>query len=195
MCIIIANVSGMLSNQTLEESNRRNPDGAGLMFSINGQLFTYKDMDGQKIIDIYRRQRKAHPDTPMFLHFRIGTSGNRNKLNCHPFKIGRRTALMHNGILPEYDYPRSRLNDTQHFIADVLDHIPVEHIFGEAVKGRIEEIIGERNKLVILRHNGNWDIFNEELGHWDDDNWYSNYSYIPRPAGYTKKKHGWVLST
>ena len=68
-------------------------------------------------------------DTNVVLHFRIGTSGKLDALNCHTYPIYETNktycktdiALAHNGILRDFTpSKKSVINDTQLFIQTML---------------------------------------------------------------------------
>jgi hypothetical protein len=42
------------------------------------------------------------------------------------------------------------------------------------------------SKFVFLRADGDWDIWNQEDGHWKDDLWYSNRSYVKSAFGFSQ---------
>ena len=194
MCIIIVNKRGMLSDAILKESNKANPDGAGLMFSVDNHIYMYKNLDGKKIIRAYKVAREEFPDVPMFLHFRISSSGEVDIPNCHPFRVNRETVLMHNGVLHDYTVYDSPVNDTRLFIKKVLSKIPQSQLFTSWMQALVEKAIGGGNKFVMLKRNGEWCIFNEKAGHWVDENWFSNYSY-QTPMVRTKYSHPYFTYT
>lgn len=96
--------------------------------------------------------------TNLILHFRIGTSGFNDKMNCHPYPIYQKNALncktdlamAHNGILQGYIPPKtSDINDTQVFIQNVLSGLKKGFLDDTDKLMLIEEIIGT-NKLAFL---------------------------------------------
>lgn len=125
-------------------------------------------------------------DLPVVLHFRIGTAGPNNELNCHPYPVGKENfvegecelGMVHNGILSDYDPPKgSQLNDTQVFLHEIVEKLPKDWLNNSAIKTLIEhESLG--SKLTFLDKNGtitNFGDFEEYEGCY-----YSNDSYMPR---------------
>ena len=54
-------------------------------------------------------------------------------------------------------------------------------LFDDPMQELIENVIGY-SKLVFLDNKGNFNIMNEEKGHWHNKVWYSNDSYcVPKP--------------
>ena len=179
MCVIIVNKSGTLSDYILQNAATTNPDGAGLMYYADEQLHSYRSMDSGKVIKKYLDARQRHPDSVMFLHFRIGTSGTKNRTNCHPFPVNRGALLMHNGVLYDYSDPTSNLNDTRLFIQKVLSHVPENELFSDWLLPLVEKAISG-NKFVMLNDRGEWVILNEIMGRWEGENWFSNMNWVPR---------------
>lgn len=176
MCVIIVNKSGTLSDDVLQSAATTNPDGAGLMYYAKGQLHSYRNMDSGKVIQRYLNARHRHPDSVMFLHFRIGTSGTLNRTNCHPFPVNRGAMLMHNGVLYDFTDHTSKLNDTQLFIQKILSNVPENELFSEWMLSLVEKAISG-NKFVMLNDQGEWVILNEHMGQWEGENWFSNMNW------------------
>ena len=95
MCIIAIKEAGvaMPDLKTLQAMWDNNPDGAGYMFPMDGKVHIRKgfmefndlknDLDDlAKVINI--------KETPVIMHFRIGTHGvRRNPANTHPLPCQR----------------------------------------------------------------------------------------------------------
>jgi hypothetical protein len=139
MCIIVYKPMGvkMPSRVTLENCFENNPDGAGLMFPINGKVRIVKGfmtlgamlsaVDALKdVIDVEK--------TPVIMHFRIGTHGGMTAEQCHPFPVTDNATVMskprincpvgvaHNGII--YGMGKdAKLSDTMLYIRDYLSLI------------------------------------------------------------------------
>lgn len=179
MCIIIVNKQGMLSKTALYNCWDSNPDGAGLMYAENGKIVIEKELMKKKLFyNLYRDIRKRHNDT-IILHFRIGTSGKKDFVNCHPFEVNSDLAFCHNGIIPETTLPGSPISDTVVFNQNYLQKLPENWIESPVIKELIASFIGS-SKLAFLHASGQVTLINSHLGHWDTmkENWYSNYSYI-----------------
>lgn len=120
---------------------------------------------------------------PVVLHFRIGTAGPNNKLNCHPYPIWQENRLegecdlcmAHNGILSKYDPPvGSKINDTQEFVNKALSNLPEEFLESKGIRHLIRKVIGT-SRLCFLSKTGKITRF----GKWveDDGYFFSNESY------------------
>jgi glutamine amidotransferase len=165
----------------LELSAANNPDGFGYaIITARGNLLIRRGMDADHIISAFLKDRKKHLG-PAIWHSRIGTSGTKTSMNCHPFIVGRdhRTVLAHNGTLfrPPHNEPRS---DTNIFAAEVMP-VHFRAVDRPAVRLRLERQLGG-NKVALLTTNRRYRhpfyIFNEHLGEWTEMGaWMSNSSY------------------
>ena len=177
MCIAILNKShSPIKKATLKNCFNNNDDGAGYVFSKDNKLqfkkgfFTFKNFwnsYNQDMID------NNNPITA--IHFRITTHGKTNADNCHPFQVNKKLGFIHNGIIQMVSTDAKR-SDTNMFNEKLLKQLPSNFIRNSAIMKLIEESIGQ-SKLVFLNNQGEYVIANENLGHWDNDVWYSNYSY------------------
>ena len=72
---------------------------------------------------------------------------------------------------------------THGFKREILQKLPNDFIYDDAIIKLIEESIGN-SKLVFLNRKGEFRIANEQKGHWSDDGdiWYSNKSYCELPT-------------
>lgn len=179
MCIIILNTKNTLTKETLQESWKSNPDGAGLMYSDGQRLKIFKELKNKdKFFKEYYRVRGKYPLNNIVLHFRIKTHGQIDIHNTHPFRVNKNLAFCHNGILSCVDVPKdSKLNDTILLNETILKNLPDGFEQNEAIIKLLEEFIG-LNKIVLLDNLNQYTIINADMGHWKDGNWYSNYSYI-----------------
>lgn len=180
MCIAILNTTGKLTEETFETCWENNPDGSGLAWAENGQVHTFKEMKSVSVIHkFYSELRDRLPDANILIHFRIATHGKVNETNCHPFKVNNKLAFIHNGMIDGAGLKTSHeFSDTYLFNKLILQQLPKNFINNEAILNLLSEYIGY-SKLVFLNSKNDWAIVNMEQGTWDDDNWYSNDSYIP----------------
>jgi len=201
------------SIKDLEYGAEYNSDGHG--FAIvdpkKGQLIVHKSMDADILITLFERLRSDFPDGPAIFHSRIGTAGNVDKSNCHPFYVGsdKQTIIAHNGILPAKAQPAKddKRSDTR-LLAEVF--LP-KHRFGavhtHGGRKTLGKWAGKGNKFAILSVNpllgGHGFLVNEEQGDWEDGPtgpiWYSNDSHDPSFWGrwatggsYTGYGTGWA---
>lgn len=136
MCIVAVKKKGipMLSKNTIKTCFENNPDGAGFMYVENGYVVIKKGYMGYRQLykDIKETINRLG-DINIVIHFRIGTSGNKDAKTTHPYPISThkkdlqalsiRTNLgvVHNGVISGYiDITDRELNDTQVFIRDVI---------------------------------------------------------------------------
>tara|TARA_R110000868_G_scaffold344082_3_gene605070 strand:+ start:758 stop:1501 length:744 start_codon:yes stop_codon:yes gene_type:complete len=177
MCIAILNTKNTLSKETLQQCWKSNPDGAGMIYTNNGQIKTFKEMtDFDKFYKEYAKQRKANKGSNFVLHFRIATSGKIDKTNCHPFNVNKNLAFVHNGMI-SIDPMNVNVSDTYTFNELILKKLPSTFLNNHAITELIESYIGY-SKLIFLDADNEVSILNESLGHWDaQNNWYSNNSY------------------
>jgi len=190
MCIAINKPENVLIPHTyLEQSFLHNDDGAGFMYAQDGQLHIEK---GFMTFDSFMEAYTPHEEKPCVLHFRIKTHGDVNQDNTHPFQVGKDLGFVHNGIIGKVDCSSDKKkSDTQHFNAQYLNVLyrqDSRFIYKPVFKDLIGEFIGH-SKLVFLNNKGQSTIVNEKLGKWDNGVWYSNTSYMPRPAPVAAKPY------
>lgn len=188
MCIIAIKPRGekMFSRDQLYTMFRSNPDGAGLMY-YDEELKTVVIEKGFMTFDNLMTYLSAHnfTSTSVILHFRIGTSGAFNKLNCHPNPVYGKNSIRcftslgmaHNGILKGFE-PRKRegVNDTQVFIREYIRTLEKNFLKHRYTKERIKKKIGT-NKLAFLDDKGKITLIGDFIH--DGKYIYSNRSYLP----------------
>jgi hypothetical protein len=175
-----------LKKKVLKRCWEHNPNGAGFMFAVKGQIHLCKEVsDFGRFYQTYARAVSEHGHRSTFvLHFRLATSGVIDEANCHPHWITHgKLAYVHNGILP-FTVPRDSPEcDTVIFARSILARLPEGFLDNKPTTWLIEQYIGN-SKLVFLASNGQTWILNEALGVWDDGVWYSNTTYrdLPRSS-------------
>lgn len=188
MCIIAVKPSSkqMFDDAIIKQMFFRNRDGAGLMWTENETVHFKKGfMAVQEILDFVHSRN--WDGVPVVLHFRIGTAGLNNGLNCHPYPIWQSNRLegecdlcmAHNGILSSYNPPAgSKINDTQVFVNKVLSNLPEGFLESKGIRHLIRKAIGT-SRLCFLSKTGKITRF----GSWveDDGYFFSNESYkVPK---------------
>ena len=181
MCIAIYKPEGKkISKKVLKRCYDANPDGAGFMFAEDKELHLHK---GYFKFDEFYKEYKPHEKKQTLIHFRIKTHGKLDKKNCHPFLVNNSLGFIHNGIISGYG--DDKLSDTIQFNEAILKKIVAKHgnmgLFDDPMVELIENVIGY-SKLVFLDRHGNFNIMNEEKGHWYNGVWYSNDSHKERQA-------------
>lgn len=188
MCIAIIKPKGKkISDEVLKNCYERNPDGAGLAFSKNGKLYILKGIFNKDefVEDVRKYEKEA--DGAMLIHCRIGTSGKKDKTNCHPHVINNHLVMIHNGII-RVDVPtNSEISDTVIFVRDYLKELPKDFIKNPQIMRLIQMAIGSYNKLAFLNEKGEYAIVNEKEGVWDNGVWYSNTTYKTPKITYTTR--------
>lgn len=136
MCIIAAKPAGveMPSDDTMRNMWTNNPDGAGIMYAVNGLVHIEKGfMKYEEFETAIKKLERRYNTKKMsiVMHFRIKTHGEINKECCHPFPVTRSTAMLkktrvttklgiaHNGIITSV-IPRKGLSDTMEYVATQL---------------------------------------------------------------------------
>lgn len=195
MCIIVVKKSdvGLPSMEVLRTCFENNPHGVGYMFNDNGLVHIRKGFMtfSSFIKDIeYINKIYSLEDKNVVFHFRISTSGNVDKGNCHPYPITNSTrslrtlrkdvklAFCHNGIISQYNRKDKVLNDTQLFDIHVL-HTFYRYDRKFYRKNEVMRMIEQlaNSKLCFL--NGDGEIFT--IGHFYESEGllFSNLSYKP----------------
>lgn len=190
MCIIAVKPKGLpvWDDETIRIMYRKNPDGAGLMYfdPVLKKVHCEKGFNSsEELIVRLNLLDKEYDLTRLNIvtHFRIGTSGLKDALNCHPYPIyednkpvfNTDLAMCHNGILSDYNPPKdAKFNDTQNFIKQVLSKLNKNFLYDSDKKLLISELIGS-NKLCFI--NSNDEIIT--IGNFinDDGYLYSNGNY------------------
>ena len=142
MCIIVFKPAGIPipDKNILYTCYEDNPDGIGCMYRAdNGRIVISK---GFMTIEEFIEDIQKVPNTlkkDIAIHFRLATHGNISPGNCHPFPITDkilhlrqtkhicRTAIMHNGIVPDLTHPDKTLSDTMcavKIISECGEHSP-----------------------------------------------------------------------
>jgi predicted glutamine amidotransferase len=199
MCIIAIKPKNkaMFTENQLRTMFANNPDGCGYMYVYDEAVVIRKGfMTAEDLIkDLNENGQLGDAFSKnIVFHFRIGTSGYFDKLNCHPFPIYDANAtycrtdiaLVHNGILRDFEPPRnSDINDTQVFIQTVLRKLKKGFQCDKDKMMLIGHIIGA-NKLAFMDDLGRVTMVGDFIK--DNGYIYSNESYKPRARKTAKKK-------
>lgn len=198
MCVIAAKPAGvkMPTREQIQTMWYNNPDGAGIMYVLDGQVNI--DKGYMRLSDFLERvqslQRIIDMDAiPVVLHFRIASAGGVRPENCHPFpltaceKVIRELrcttelGMAHNGTI--HGYGNSSLSDTMQFM--LLQLAPMSRavprfwnnrycleMIANATRGSWIVLLGGDGALVTIG-----DFFLERNGIY-----YSNKTYQDRPC-------------
>jgi hypothetical protein len=192
MCLAIYKPKGKLvAGHEMRNAMRTNDDGWGFAARTpSGELVVRR---GVGEYDSFRNALDPYMEDQVIIHFRMATHGSVKKGNCHPFMISPGLAVIHNGVIPiDLNVDKDK-SDTWHFVELVLKKFyslrrdfwvrpEFKYVIEQAVSG---------SKLVFLRDDGTYGIFNEGHGKWIDGIWYSNTShqwrYVAPARQYSKK--------
>ena len=183
MCLLTFMPQGVdMDYERALTSAKANPDGFGFAIHAGVAIIKDHDMDFDKLWGRWVEMRKSYRGHALF-HWRIATHGTTNLDNCHPFDVGDngKSVLAHNGMLPLTMPIGDNRSDTKLFAEYVLPY--VGGVKALDYKEKFDDVArwAGGNKFVILTVEENvdrdWYIVNEDLGHWDNDVWWSNSSY------------------
>ena len=178
MCIAIVKPQGTtITDKCLETCFINNPDGAGIAYAKDGQLYIVKGIFDVKQFISEIRKAEAIAEGDMLIHCRIGTSGKKDKNNCHPHIVNDSLVMIHNGIL-DIDVPlNSKVSDTVIFTEEYLKNLPKDFTKNKAIMKLIEFSIGSKNKFAFLNNKGESFICNQKAGVVEGGIWYSNETF------------------
>jgi len=186
MCLAIYKPSkAQVDWDALEEGFRCNAHGAGFVTARKGVLEIHK---GFFTFDAFRAAYLPHAHKQAAIHFRLATHGDRNEANCHPFSVTDEIAMIHNGILSIDTSDAKEMSDTWHYVQYVLRPLALENrdFYSHGSIKFLGESAISGSKFVFLRADGDWDIWNQDDGHWKGDLWYSNRSYVKSSFGFAQ---------
>ncbi len=168
MCGIVGYVGGKQAYpiviKGLHRLEYRGYDSAGIAIGIENQINIYKQAG--KVSDLEDFTKGKDIDGNIGIgHTRWATHGVPNQINAHPHKSGDSTlALIHNGIIENYDSIKKALvkkghifeseTDTEvlvHLIEEIKNHEKV-NLF-EAVRLALNEVVGAYAILVMDKEN------------------------------------------
>lgn len=186
MCIIAIKPAGVkISNTKLFNMWMNNPHGAGFMYAKDGKLVTVKGlMTFPDLLTAYQSVQ----DEKVVLHYRWRTHGLISKRLTHPFMVNDNIGMVHNGVIPRMQATRKE-SDTSVYARLLKERAfdPMTHL--DDLENRISTLIEVAySRLVFMNGDGKIRVVNSQMGHWKDDCWYSNHSYIA--ASLYDKRHG-----
>ena len=187
MCVICYMPAGITPTEDqLDNACLSNPDGFGFIVRTDDGLITGRSMSHDRAVDRFLDLRAKHPQHDAAFHARITTHGKTVIDNNHPFRVGdKRTALMHNGMLP-IDVPKGDdRSDTRVFAEDRLTKMGLAVLDNKKQRRALEKWM-TGSKVVIMSVRDDLKrptyILNEADGLWDDGIWWSNSSYDRAPS-------------
>lgn len=184
MCIAICKPSGVkIAKRILKACFKSNPDGAGFAYASpeQGKVILTKGFFSFR--SFWEHYREIDPENrSVLIHFRVSTSGKIDSVNCHPWRIDEKHAMIHNGMLTSR-FPT--LKSEEYSDTGLFTHTILKPLFlqsqnawkTEAFEWMLEEAIGGGNKIAIMDHTGEFKIFNKHLGENEHGAWFSNKTY------------------
>jgi hypothetical protein len=177
MCIAVVNKSKLIDFDTFEIMAENNPDGMGFSFSDGEKIHIHKTLkDIKSLYSLYQKERKSNGGI-FLIHARIKTHGLTDMANCHPFMISDKISLIHNGMIdaPILDKTKS---DTFHLVQLIMALKNPENLFNpKSIESAWIDNLSTGSKICLLHADGRCVIYGEKLGHWVEDDWFSNKSY------------------
>lgn len=197
MCIIVYKPKGKeIELDILKRCFEVNSEGCGLMYNDGTKVYVHKGFFAWGAFKRwYRSFSKKHDIKALDIvyHFRISTSGTDRLSNCHPFICHDKQsldsqirytcglALVHNGVLHDFTDYKSDMNDTRHFIHDIVNNLTHEQVMNDFP---LDKIISG-NKLAIM-NKAQIRLVGEFIE--DDGIYYSNSSYKENKGSYGSYK-------
>jgi predicted glutamine amidotransferase len=190
MCMIMFFPKGInyADRKELKKQSEFNPHGIGYMY-VEFNQDKPEEKTGNLIVkkflsfDLFYKEFSVdfethHSKSPFVVHFRLATQGTKDLTNCHPFYVNEKIGFVHNGIITKSERDE-KFSDTYIFNEKILKPIGNNIYTNEETKDLLLNYVGEYNKLVFLRNDGEVITFNENRGEWKKGIWFSNKSYSP----------------
>jgi predicted glutamine amidotransferase len=196
MCIVVFKPKGVLLPQNfssvVKQCMRGNSDGAGIAIKKDNsrKIIISKGYWYHNIMMEEIAKYNVDINDEFLFHARIGTSGKKDNMNCHPFYISNNISeitaingtreipvLAHNGVFSDYSYRNSLYSDTVFFIKEFL----IKRNYNELLLNApeyLEEMFTDLwgwNKFVVLYPNRDAYIFNKKSFILKDGIYYSNH--------------------
>jgi glutamine amidotransferase len=204
MCLIaFKNSKNKLPKWALENGFHQNDEGAGFAVVQDKKIIVQKGFFEWKTF--WKAFKPfAGKGLPALVHFRLASSGSKDKKNCHPFFVNDNLVFAHNGRLNNWEgSEKDKKSDTRWFNEAILQplfkRVPDAHL-DRVFQCLLESEIGTGNKIVFLDSLGRHSILRENAGEWYKGVWYSNDSFKKEPLNPDllseeewKKRHGRFL--
>jgi len=202
MCIIVLKPKGtkMPNEEIINNCWQKNEDGAGYMLVENERV---KIRKGFMNLRSFKDSIKSYGDLTnktVVLHFRISTSGGIRPETTHPYPVKSKKKFLsalkfyssmgmcHNGTI-NIKHNKKEENDTMRMVYKILANDFIKNNLETfAIRELIENYI-DNSKLVFLKPDESYIIYNESKGEWKDGIWYSNTGY--KRKSFTKDLPWW----
>jgi len=178
MCIIAAKPAGV---KWLEESKMKNcflanSDGAGLAWAVDSGVCISK---GYFDWEHLWQDMKALENYSVLLHCRYATNGSIKRSNCHPFRLKNGTVMAHNGVIDIE--AEGDMTDSETFGKSYLEQFSIKELEDERIRFLLETVIGNGNKIVMLKKDGSFIFLNKQAGIEHKGIWFSNSGFSISP--------------
>lgn len=188
MCLLGFSKRGdQITRQSLRIGFENNGDGAGFAYAKDGELIVKK---GFFSFNSFYEAYKESIGYPTIVHFRAASQGVVNAENCHPYSINNNLCIAHNGCIFNPKFKDIEKSDTRMLTENILT--PIFNICPDLIKSNYFEklfcSVIHTGKFIFLDNKDNYLIIGEDLGHWNNDIWWSNYSYEESMFGWIKGK-------
>lgn len=140
MCLITAIPKGKIKysedlEKFIKSGMSSNTDGSGFMYKRNGTNLVSINKGFRNPESILKaiKDLDLKEEDELVIHHRIGTSGEPNDVNMHPFVVSENhtvinstrgdfnlPAMAHNGVFSEFTDRQSLFNDTYHFVNKMM---------------------------------------------------------------------------
>lgn len=155
MCVIIYKPKDkIVTPDILKACDSANSDGIGFMYSYKGHLKVKRNYGFSDFMCQYEEALEGEAkNSPIVLHFRLGTSGERGITNVHPFRVNSNYGFCHNGMFSGLGTD-VKWCDTALFAKKYLDKLPLDFAKNESILNLVTEAVGYTNKVVLMDNNG-----------------------------------------
>lgn len=163
MCVIVVQEGKFPGWDIMKNCWDKNPDGAGYMFQIDGQVHLSK---GYMSFETLKRSVMASvPDykhATIVYHFRIATHGTVTPNNTHPYPYSNVVEHMralelrcglgvaHNGMISKIDAASQRKEDISDTAQFILEHYKEDIKLSSIIKAFQRETERSRSRFAIL---------------------------------------------
>lgn len=196
MCQIIYKPAGVdLPDVSIfERASASNPHGIGLMYPENGQITIYKmRMEAKVAYDTLKHIATGGIDwlaTPLVVHFRMATHGDKSDANCHPFPVtdddellGARycqadVGLAHNGVVYLLGTSPTKTENKSDTYEMVQLYFPKFRLATfQAAHRIIDEEILKGDRMIVMDGTGEvvqWGNWHNHDGGFQTSTWFSS---------------------
>jgi hypothetical protein len=186
----------ILTKKIMKTCFINNPHGAGIAYASDNNKEVIVEKGFFHFRKFWHRLQELQINRTMLIHFRVATSGVIDKINCHPWRIDDKHALIHNGVVQhKIGLDSKDFSDTGLFVEHVLKPTFQKNNKvwkSYSYKWILEKAMGKNNKFVIIDNKENVVIFNEDEGEWHNGIWFSNDTYKNARKSLAKLSNTWM---